>query len=568
MTLLQQRVQEIIKPSEDTTQRQNVSGARFNAQKNTATVQSDSHVSNQSKKWEHSGARPRYRPPETDRCPKPSSLNSLKDCILQQIAEPVAHGVANAFLARHSEDKHLHESLYYNKAEEMLAKDMDSMVKMIDSNKAKPYLGDCQLAAMSDPYYQPYSSAFPLPSEAYIRAISEDGFSLDDKFNYSNSVPPPGPSSSYIGANTSRNSYFNSFNPNFGGDFALDTSKPQLLQDGRFTSLQRSDFLQLGFTDLGLTSHYLGSTGPQITHSVVGTESNISFTGSTSILALEPLQMQMPSTTNLGLLASSSGSIPIYGNQANASTGFQTSSSVVRANGSNSRLLSGLESGRNTHLSPVSSIRDGVNTPGHRNSSSILTTIGDHLASGTYREGNSAGGSLSSCITSAANTGRDHDNCSVQSGGSVPNGNYGTESVESSDNSLLELEQGVEACTMVERVPRGREEREEFGQEIERKEREIRAERAREEREREAREPEEARRWPQQQEPVTGQSLWLCKHYQRCCRVCFPCCKNFYSCHHCHNNSMECDNTEARASHATHLKCSFCHYEQKVMKGF
>ena len=229
-----------------------------------------------------------------------SGANSLKDCILQQVAEPAAHGVVNAFLARHSEDKHLHESLYYNKAEEMLAKDMDSMVKMIDSNKAKPYLGDCQLAAMSDPYYQPYSSAFPLPSEASIRAISEDGFPLDDKFNYSNSVPPPGPSSSYIGANTSQNSYFNSFNPNFGGDFALDTSKPQLLQDGCFT-------------------------------------------------------------------------------------------------------------------------------------------------------------------------GRDHDESSVQSGGSVLNGNYGTESVESTDDSLHELEQGVEACAM----PRGREEREEFGQEIKRKEREI-----------------------------------------------------------------------------------------------
>ena len=553
-------MQEIIKSSEDTTQRQNVSGARFNALKDTATVQSDSHVSNQSKKWEHSGARPKYRPPETDRCPKPSLLNSLKDCILQQVAEPVAHGVTNAFLERHSEDKHLHKNLYYNKAEEMLAKDMDSMVKMIDSNKAKPYLGDCQLAAMSDPYYQPYSSAFPLPSEAYIRAISEDGFPLDDKFNYSNSVPPPGPSSSYIGANTSQNSYFNSFNPNFGGEFALDTSKSQLLQDGRFTSLQRSDFLQSGFTDLALTSHYLGSTGPQITHSVVGTESNISFTGSTSILALEPLQMQMPSTTNLGLLSSSSGSIPIYGNQANASTGFQTSSSVVRANGSNSRLLSGVEFGRNT--------RDGMNTSGLRNSSTISTTIGNHLASGTYREGNGAGDSSSSCITSAANTGRDHDKSSVQSGGSVSNGNYGTESVETTDDSLHELKQGVEACAMVERVPRGREEREEFGQEIKRKECEIRAERAHKERERHARELEEARRRPQQQEPVTGQSLWLCEHYQRCCRVCFPCCKNFYSCHHCHNNSMECDNKEARASHATHLKCSYCNYEQKVMKGF
>ena len=125
-----------------------------------------------------------------------------------------------------------------------------------------------------------------------------------------------------------------------------------------------------------------------------------------------------------------------------------------------------------------------------------------------------------------------------------------------------------EACAMVGIVPREREEREEFDQEIERRERKIRAERARKEKEREARELEVARGWPQQQEPVTGQSLWLCEHYQRHCRVRFPCCNSFYSCHHCHNNSKECDNKKARASHATHLKCSYCHYEQEVMKGF
>ena len=63
--------------------------------------------------------------------------------------------------------------------------------------------------------------------------------------------------------------------------------------------------------------------------------------------------------------ASSSGSTPIYGNQANVSTGFPTLPSVARANASDCRLSSGLESGRNTHLSPISSFRDGVNTSGH-----------------------------------------------------------------------------------------------------------------------------------------------------------------------------------------------------------
>ena len=117
---------------------------------------------------------------------------------------------------------------------------------------------------------------------------------------------------------------------------------------------------------------------------------------------------------------------------------------------------------------------------------------------------------------------------------------------------------------MVERILREREEREEFGREIERKEREIREQRARKRREREAWELEEASRWPQQQEQITGRSQWLCEHYQRHCRVRFPCCSHFYSCHRCHNNSKACDNEEAKASHATHLKCSFCHHEQEV----
>ena len=277
------------------TLKQNVSHVKITTKKESAVDQSDSYMSSETIKWEHSGARPRDRTQKGDRSLDSSSLfSSLVDLVPQQVGEPVVQGVINAFLARHSEDKHLHESLYYSNAEEMLAKDMDSMMNMIDSNKAKPYLGDCQAAAMSDPYYQPYSSAFPLPSEAYI---GEDGFPLDYTFN-GNSVLPPGPSSSHVGASMSQN--------------------------GHLTSLQRSDFLQSGFISSGLTSDFLGTTGPQMTHSVIGTQGNIGFTGSTSILHPEPLQMQTPSTINVGLLVSSSGSTPIYGNQANASTGFPT----------------------------------------------------------------------------------------------------------------------------------------------------------------------------------------------------------------------------------------------------
>ena len=176
-----------------------------------------------------------------------------------------------------------------------------------------------------------------------------------------------------------------------------------------------------------------------------------------------------------------------------------------------------------------------------------------------------AGDQADSNLSNQSNTEGNLAQCSGQSGGSVMNINYGTESLEFTDNSLIELEQRVEeACATVERVLREREETEEFGREIERKEREIRAERARKKREREAREQQEAGRWPQQQEPITGQSQWLCEHYQKHCRVRFPCCTHFYSCHRCHNNSKACDNEEAKASHATHLKCSYCQYEQEV----
>ena len=143
---------------------------------------------------------------------------------------------------------------------------------------------------------------------------------------------------------------------------------------------------------------------------------------------------------------------------------------------------------------------------------------------------------------------------------------FGTDSVESSDNSLLALERRVaEASALVEKVLREREEREQFGREIKRKEQLIREQRAKEKREREERELREAENWPQQQEAINARSQWLCEHYQRHCRVRFPCCTQFYPCHRCHNISKACDNEEAKACHATHLKCSHCQEEQEVI---
>ena len=574
-------------PNKDSPQRQSVSGARFTAQKDTD--QSDSHVSNQSKKWEHLGARPRDRPLKTDRCPEPSLLNSLEDLVPPQVAGPVAHGVANTFLERHSEDKHLHESLYYTNAEKMLtensslqgASHVDSVINLTDSNKAKLYFGECQVPSRPDPYSQTYASLFPQTSGAFIGGnnSSNTGFNLLNPNVANNFVPLTGlqhgtfpslqrderfhsgftgsgltsdfmqPTGSQIGASNTLNSNL-SIN-----DYALGTREPQIPPDGHFASLPINPPIHSGFNGSGFTSDLTGSTRPEMTHSATGTHRDSDFRGSASML---------PSTRNSGLLGSSSVNKQTYGFPPDASP---TSSSGARVNGSDSRLFSESESSRVSQLLPVTTGRDGLNTSEEVNSSSnAMNASGDHLASGHYREGSRAYNSSSSHMISGTDTGESQ---SGESEDSVTNRNYGTESVESTDNSLLELEQRVEeACAMVERVLREREEREEFGREIERKEREIRAERARKKREREARELEEARGWPQQQEPVTGQSLWLCEHYQRHCRVRFPCCNNFYSCHRCHNNSKECENEEAKASHATHLKCSYCHHEQEVMKGF
>lgn len=75
----------------------------------------------------------------------------------------------------------------------------------------------------------------------------------------------------------------------------------------------------------------------------------------------------------------------------------------------------------------------------------------------------------------------------------------------------------------------------------------------------------QAESWQQQQDGITASSQWLCEHYQRHCSVKFPYCMQFYSCHHCHNISTACDNEEAKACHATHLKCSYCQHEQEVI---
>ena len=178
------------------------------------------------------------------------------------------------------------------------------------------------------------------------------------------------------------------------------------------------------------------------------------------------------------------------------------------------------------------------------------------------------------------------------------------------DPSLAALERKVaEACAVVERVMKEREERTKAQREAARKKREMREQREREaremrerdererrerkERERKEREERERedRKIRERQEremrerdrseqienedrdtrwfggeraPVQESPRWQCEHYQRRCLVKFPCCGIFYPCHRCHNTSGACDTDDRKANNATHVKCGVCGHEEEV----
>ena len=181
------------------------------------------------------------------------------------------------------------------------------------------------------------------------------------------------------------------------------------------------------------------------------------------------------------------------------------------------------------------------------------------------------------------------------------------------DPSLAALERKVaEACAVVERVMKEREERTKAQREAARKKREMREQREREAREMREREERERRereererkereereredrkmrerqeremrereerdrseeiesedrdtRWfGRERAPVQESPRWQCEHYQRRCLVKFPCCGIFYPCHRCHNTSGACDTDDRKANNATHVKCGVCGHEEEV----
>ena len=153
------------------------------------------------------------------------------------------------------------------------------------------------------------------------------------------------------------------------------------------------------------------------------------------------------------------------------------------------------------------------------------------------------------------------------------------------DGSLAVLEQRVaEACSLVERTFKERQEREKSMKETERKRKEKRERKEKQARERKEREAREARETELMNERVERNSRsggqetpsqdsapaevrqWLCEHYQRLCRVKFSCCGKFFPCHRCHNNSG-CPNDNSKAREACSVECSVCSHQQEVNRN-
>ena len=512
--------------------------------------------------WERLGARPKQSQLQ---CPPAEQVP-------QEFIIPVADGLTGDFLARHSQDRALHQSLYQDGSDMSMFNDtpaqgasfVDGMVDASETHKAKPYFGECEVASVHDPYGSLGNLLLNVTSGGFERSNTEGGFSYNQHFNGSTGhvagALPIGSRFPVHGKHLLQNTLNATNSYSLQSGFVHNPSRfagvehfgrePYVPLDGHlglYSSVHGSQPFHSGMTGSSFAgSAWMGAIGTQPGHFTYGTQRYTGFSDNTSTVPPKQDKSQTPQNTNITV-----------GNQFRSAT---NSDYVLSASAENNARIDIGNSGLPAPSSSSRSNGSGVDTsttswPALICASSNTLTVGSEVAAQGAADGNTDS-LLEGC----------HGDANNNTGGSMLNRDFGTDSVESTDNSLLALEQRVaEACALVERVIREREEREQFGREIERKEQMIREQRARERREREEREMQEAARWPQQQDAITPRSQWLCEHYQRYCRVRFPCCTQFYPCHRCHNNSRACDNEEAKACHATHLKCSHCHHEQEVM---
>ena len=477
--------------------------------------------------WERLGARPKQAQ-RSDVEPEPT------ETVLY-----ITDGLAGDFLARHTQDKSLHDSIYQTDGVSLFNDIPSQGTSFIDGDisqfsRAQPYFGDCQAASGTESYggtRNPLISGSNrhLGGSSYVDPISDNsGLRPSHLGNGSFSLH-----SNILSRNTSTAS--NNYSPQ--SDFVRSSH--------RFAGVDHFD----GQTHLpsGQQTPYPPTASEPVLNSYPGMTGSSLADPSRTGAALTLLGDPVHNAPRFNSFSSEQLTDPAH--DANRFAGNDDASASISNQGTD-------EPAQKTNLAlgnstATGNIDDDANSAARYQLGTSTTSDGVLAARSTH----------DTSVLEPRHGDAGNSRVSVLS-----NTDFGTDSIEASDNSLLALERRVaEACALVERVLREREEREQFGREIERKEQLIREQRARERREREERELREAENWPQQQEAINARSQWLCEHYQRHCRVRFPCCTQFYPCHRCHNISKACDNEEAKACHATHLKCSHCQHEQEVI---
>ena len=479
--------------------------------------------------WERLGARPKQAH-RSDVEPKPT--------------EPVIYitdGLAGDFLARHTQDKSLHDSIYQTDGASLFSDFPSQGSSFIDgdisqSSRAQAYFGDCQVASGVEPFIGTGNSLVS-GSSRHLGGLSNAEILSD-----SSGLWPSHLGNDWFSLRSnflSRNTSTAANNYSLQNDFVHNSSGVDYF-DGQtyLPSAQQAPYPPISSEDPVLNS-YPGMTGSSF--------ADPSRSGAALTLPGDPVH-NAPRFNSF-----SSDQLTDPAHYANGFAGNGAASAFISNQGTD-------EPSQKTNLALGNSRTTTGNIDNDANSAAQYqlensTTFNSVLAARSTHDRS---------VLEPRHGDTDNNRISV-----LNNTDFGTDSIEASDNSLLALERRVaEACALVERVLREREEREQFGREIERKEQLIREQRARERREREERELREAENWPQQQEAITARSQWLCEHYQRHCRVQFPCCPQFYPCHRCHNISKACDNEEAKACHATYMKCSHCQHEQEVSLVF
>ena len=476
--------------------------------------------------WERLGARPK-KAQRSDVQPKPT--------------EPVLYitdGLAGDFLARHTQDKSLHDSIYQTDDGSVFNDVPSQGTSFIDGNisqssRDQPYFGDCQAASGTEPFGGTGHSLVS-GSNRHLGSPYVEPF-IDNLGLWSSHLGND--SSSLYSNHLSRNTSTAASNYSFQSDFVHSSQRfaGVDLFDGQtyLPSAQQTPYPPISSDPV--LNKYPGMTGSSF--------ADPSWTGAALTLPGDPVY----NAQRFSSFSSEQLTDPAH--DADRFVGDDNASAFISNQGTD-------EPAQKTNLAPGNSRTTTGNVDDSANSAARYQL--DNSTS--FNSVLSARSTRDTSVLEPRHDDADNNRVSV-----LNNTDFGTDSIEASDNSLLALERRVaEACALVERVLREREEREQFGREIERKEQLIREQRARERREREERELREAENWPQEQEAINARSQWLCEHYQRHCRVRFPCCTQFYPCHRCHNISKACDNEEAKACHATHLKCSHCQHEQEV----